>query len=256
MQLANTEKVEETIKEQNKVKENEIRLWLSMFEIECYLLDAGIYWFAYYIEAIANQLMCRNEANDVMLMFTVKRCFYRLRKEEPLLFNVCLNYVKKLQDDRQKEMLGDLSYDDSLVNPGVKSLMIQIRTGRGRFIEARPCLTYNALTQAKFFLKEVLADPAYAEDFCKVINALNSGSSNDFALGFGWFIYHLNILCAAKLKEFYPQGRYYQENIDKLEIEIEEAQALLVIIMHLKEIGYLNYELKRLLEFYQIVAIM
>lgn len=256
-----TERIEKTIGEKNKVKENELRLWLSMFEAECYLLDIGMHSFGKYIELISEQLMYRNEANDTMLMLTFQKFFKRMRREEPKFFNLWMEYIRKLKNDQFYELCGDLSYEESFVNPGIRRTFVKIAIGTERYIMERPCLTFNALTQAKFFLKSVLADRSRAENYCTLLHTYQeatgeSENDNDFRLGFGWFTYHLNILCSAKLKEFYPQGRYYPENFERIGTEGDEAQALMVVIMELKDLGLLSIELKKLLEIFKFAVFM
>lgn len=156
--------VQDQIIRENKIKENEIRFWSGLFECEqCALgISSSV---TDYVNSISFYLQDRNEANDVMFLLAIKRLYHLLKRENPALLDACLNYVRKLKYNIKLESIGDLNYNEQLLDPEFKKSIDKLGRSKRKRMVLTYSLTYNTLDLAKYFLQNVLENPTHLDEY-------------------------------------------------------------------------------------------
>lgn len=241
--------VDKLNEQHEKSKEIDIFFRYTMFQIELHLIGSGLETFRYFLEISHVHFAFKNDSSDIIFLLIFKKLFNRIKREEPEVFKVYIGYVKDLKETREESQNEcQLFYHDDLVDEGLRGLIDDLPKGIEK--PSYPvCLSFNQLTQAKFFLRNILLDPDHDHNYLSFLPLLiRSKPNKDVELGFGWFLLHLNTLCEAKLK-FFMHNHEKLKDAPKTHSLLKTQKALLYTIKCIETFGFLTNEVKYLLDF-------
>lgn len=188
------EQIQKLNEQHEKSKEIQTCFQFLMFEVELHLIGSGLKAFEYFIKVCHTDFTYKNDSCDIILLFIFKKLFNRIKSEEPEVFKVYIDYVKELKETREESQNEcGLAYYDEFVDPGLRKVVDGISKGVNK-PSGGVCLSFNQLTQAKFFLRNIILDPDRQRNYICILHMLNEKKKDnkDFELGYGWLMLHLN----------------------------------------------------------------